>query len=431
MPIPQIYYLNGTNLSNSTAVFVDTLMTICAPDGFYSDGTIIREQVGCVLAPEFDCVSCGLSCSETEAGLVAGDDGIYNLNVNVGTSVGAIIVTFTTDSVPDGIMATYNGVAYNTLSSPVDGYHSAPSNLPVYLGDLSFDCGLVSNSPYLVNEYENSGMTFVPTGNTQTLVIAPTQVSLSSGDPLTCVMVIPKLTAAPTNLLVQLYGVCGSSTSTVTVSCPQVLVPFFSTARSGSLGETCGYDTDKTYYSAPVNGNSVTLGLYDWVFNNQNGTNVLPDGYYTAPIHCPPTYDSFEVLNGVIRQFLSLCSPVDLDYSVEDTTSSCVSGGITSANLLVEWMPLATTIVNANANATGTVPIQVGLYKATFTVSYGSPIVGCGGIDMRLKLNSVEVASNLYITPSALGVYQLTYLFSANGLTNYSLEATVSNGTPL
>jgi len=427
MPIFQSYYLNGVDLASSTAVFLDPLMTICAPDGFYSDGLIVREQVGCSLRTAASCGECGLSCGEFEG--VSGGDGIYILNVDLGTATGAVIVTFYPNNTPDGIKAEYNGLIYNSVSSPVDGYHAAPTNLPVYVGDSTFDCGLASGSPYVLTEYENNGFAFNPTGNTPTVTVLPTQVSLTSvADPLGCVMVIPKPFSIPTGLQVVMYGICAGSTYNVSVACPERLRGFYSTEEGGGTGETCGLDTDQTYYSAPVNGDGVTLGLFDWVFSDYDGLNILPDGYYTAPIHCPAPYDSYQVENGVIKKFWTLCSPVDLDYDVVDDTTPCVSGGITSANLLVEWMPLATPVVNVNANSTGTTPIQMGVYKATFTVTYGTPISGCVDITMAIKLNTVTVALAPNITPSAGGTYQITHTFIANGLTNYLIEAIVADG---
>lgn len=52
------YFLNAPSLGSATAVFTDTDLSICAADGFYSDGVIVREQVGCVLLPQQTCPSC-------------------------------------------------------------------------------------------------------------------------------------------------------------------------------------------------------------------------------------------------------------------------------------------------------------------------------------------------------------------------------------
>tara|TARA_R110000803_G_scaffold97584_1_gene165703 strand:- start:1561 stop:2022 length:462 start_codon:yes stop_codon:yes gene_type:complete len=53
-----IYYLNGTTLSNSTAVYADSELTICESDGYYSNGTIVRQQVNCQLLNIETCAAC-------------------------------------------------------------------------------------------------------------------------------------------------------------------------------------------------------------------------------------------------------------------------------------------------------------------------------------------------------------------------------------
>lgn len=430
MPIFQSYYLNGADLASSTAVFLDPLMTICAPDGFYSDGLIVREQVGCVLSVESECGGCGISCSEAVE--ISGSDGIYMLDVELGTATGATIVTFSPSNTPDGIKVVYDGLTYNALSSPVDGYHAAPTNLVTYVGNDVFDCGLVSGSPYILTEYEYSGMAFNPTGNTPTVSISAPQVSLTSGaDPLGCIMVIPKPNSTPSSISIQMYGVCSGSTYNVSVACPARLRSFFST-RDAILGETCGLDTDQIYYSVPVNGDGITLGLYDWIFQDYNGAYPVPDGYYSAPIHLPAPYDTYRVRDGVVVEFREACSAVDLDYSIDNFTSPCISGGITLDNLTIKWMPLETTIVDTVANSSGTTTIQMGVYKIIFTLTYGSTTTGCGYSSvMRLKLNGTTVVLTPDLNPVAGATYQVTHTFSANGLTNYTVEATVIDGTPL
>ena len=53
-----VYYLDGTTLSNSTAIYADADLTICEADGFYSDGVIVRRQINCVLLNKEVCPSC-------------------------------------------------------------------------------------------------------------------------------------------------------------------------------------------------------------------------------------------------------------------------------------------------------------------------------------------------------------------------------------
>lgn len=52
------YYLDGQTLSDSTRVYLNPDLTIFAPDGYYSDGTIARRQFGFELLPEEPCPSC-------------------------------------------------------------------------------------------------------------------------------------------------------------------------------------------------------------------------------------------------------------------------------------------------------------------------------------------------------------------------------------
>jgi hypothetical protein len=59
-----VYYLNGTTLSNSTAIYADVELTICESDGFYSDGVIVRQLVNCVLLNVQGCPTCSNPPSE-------------------------------------------------------------------------------------------------------------------------------------------------------------------------------------------------------------------------------------------------------------------------------------------------------------------------------------------------------------------------------
>ena len=53
------YYLNAASLATATAVYTNVGLTTLAPDGFYSDNSIVREQVGGVLQAQSACPGCG------------------------------------------------------------------------------------------------------------------------------------------------------------------------------------------------------------------------------------------------------------------------------------------------------------------------------------------------------------------------------------
>jgi len=67
MPISTTYYLNAPTLATATAVFTDSALTTCAPNGYYSDGVITRQQVGCVLQIAQNCPSCCIFTFTTTA----------------------------------------------------------------------------------------------------------------------------------------------------------------------------------------------------------------------------------------------------------------------------------------------------------------------------------------------------------------------------
>ncbi len=58
------YYLDAATLTLATAVYTDAGLTTLAPDGFYGNGSIVREQVLGVLQTESACSGCGTLVSQ-------------------------------------------------------------------------------------------------------------------------------------------------------------------------------------------------------------------------------------------------------------------------------------------------------------------------------------------------------------------------------
>jgi len=279
------YYLDGTTLDNSTSVFTDAELTICAADGFYSDGTIVRELSGCSLLPAQICPSCLPPAEPCGGSLSAsGNQGIYLLNIDTGGTafdVGAIIVKFNPFSVPDGIKAIYDGVVYNKLSAYASGYHgSTNASGHTYVGTTGSDCGISGNT-YVLNEYVYSDGSFNTSGNQQTVSIDSGDVSLTSSSPGTCTMVIPKPTPAPTQVSFEFVGPCSGTAFDIEVFCPALLFGYQSSNISEvNSTDACARDLIITYYNVPVRGSEGVPGLYDFVFSDQYGQNKLPGGFY-------------------------------------------------------------------------------------------------------------------------------------------------------
>lgn len=275
------YYLNGATLTSSTGVYMDANFVTCAPVGHYSDGVIVRYlDSNCVLGPSIPCPSCEAPCGPVSI-VQRGTEGVYNTTVSLGSGTGAVIITFKPGAIPDGIYASYNSVIYNALSSEVDGYHKTSTASGVtYLGDQnSGTCAtqITTNSPYTLPEYTYSGGNFALTGSSESVTIVGADVSLSTQDPKDCVMVIPKLTAAPASLLVSVINFCKSGAWSLNIACPAALS---STIDASILGGDCNSVTDQVYYYVSVSNTPSTIQVHDWVFSDINGANVLADGNY-------------------------------------------------------------------------------------------------------------------------------------------------------
>ena len=313
MPTQQTYYLNCTSLATATSVFLDAGMTVCAPDGYYFDGTTARQQVGCALLPAETCPICGTQCTRNIDEALS-FEGYYYIPFFVGDTTldtGAIIININLDDSVGGVLVNFGGTYYNAVSSPIHGYLAGtPSNDFTYLGDNDYDCG-IEGSTYTLDNYqwEPTTSSYTNLGVTSNVTVNAPQMQITASDPGTMVMVIPKTSTTPDFIDIYIVGPCPSSRAYVNVSCPVKLPSFASTSVVFYVAPEifCNFPYNFTYYVAPVNGDGITLGLYDWVFSDENGATVLVDGYYRSPA-IPTPYDTFEVQNGVIVAFHSYCA---------------------------------------------------------------------------------------------------------------------------
>jgi hypothetical protein len=432
MPIAQQYYLNSPSLSSATAVFANSSLSVLAPDGYYSDGAITRQQVGGVLLPVVPCPSCGVSCDLPEQ--TAGSDrGIYRATINALYGVGAVVIKFTPEDVPDGVQAVYNGNIYNTLSSNTYGYLGGTPGLPVYIGNSGLDCGLVAGSPYLLAEFEYDGVTssFVPLGTNQWVTIAGGQMSLSPGDPGSCYMIIPKTNSAITDIDLTMILACDGSVCKFDIDCPILLPKYFSTAlHAGPILYKCDSVTDQTYYVFSVNSTYPVLGLHDMVFSDPNGEFPLANGWYTAPIHCPSPNDSYQVTNGVITNFANICSTGTLEITGEDNYSGC-EAGVVNGVISVDWEPVPISIFSGNIPfATVTYNIDPGVYKIKLTANVSAGAVDCPPLKMELIITDpygTNTYTQIVSPPNASQTYTLTHTIYTLAGGAYNVSGVLSN----
>lgn len=272
------FYLDAPSLSTATVVYSDAALTIVAANGFYADGSIVREQVSGVLLPPVICPACAIPCGGTIS--ASGNQGIYYLNTDLGINVGAVVVTFNPADIPDGILAVYDSTIYNGVSSPSYGWLQGTGGLPTYIGATGSDCGIVANSPYTLNEFEYNGLVFVDLGTTASVSVLAGQMQLTAAGPGNTVMVIPKTAASPSVLNISFIGPCSGTAFSINVACPAALPSFASSTVNVDSATACSDTIDQTYYVAHVNGAAGTLGLYDLVFSDANGEFKLGAGFY-------------------------------------------------------------------------------------------------------------------------------------------------------
>lgn len=295
------FYIDGTTFSNSTSIYVDSALTECAPDGFYSDGVVSRELSGCRLLPAQVCPNCAAPCGDVISTLVG--PAFFKTDINISGpsfATGAAIIKFNPNNVPDGIAVIYDGVTYNRLSSPLDGLHaSTDPNALTYVGNTAYDCG-ISGSSYILTEYVYSGGAYVASGGVVSVNINVGDVSLSAGDPGFCVMVIPKPNSGPSVMTIVTSSPCTDLLGSVLdITCPDSLGMFESSTENGSSAGACLSALTQTYYSAPVTGTSGTPDLYDFVFEDPNGEFPLSDGYYSVIGKWIRVVDGIVVATGV------------------------------------------------------------------------------------------------------------------------------------
>lgn len=311
MAINSTFYLDAADLVTATTVYLDFDLTIVAPDGFYGDGTITREQSSGILLDSEICGDCPAPCG-TSIG-TSGSAGVYQINLNVGsTETGAILIMLNPASVPDGIRVTYDGVVYNKISSP--NYGARQSSNPGHytiIGTSGYEASClfipsgetITQTVYLFNPNLPPPDQFEDTGTTQTNVIEgppDPDFFIESSTFGNCIMVIPKTNITPSALLIEIIGPCGGTSWSFSASCPVALPSFSSSNVYPDADISCINVLSNTYYFAKVHAAADTfVGLYDFVFTDENGEFPLADGFYLIDNVAVPK-KVIEVENGVV-----------------------------------------------------------------------------------------------------------------------------------
>lgn len=113
MAINSTFYLDSADLATATSVYLDINLTLIAPDGFYGDGTISRQQSSGILLAAETCTACSTeSALRNEIG-VADPDTIDVCAEILDTPI--FIVTSVAGEITSGDVACNSGDPLDTF----------------------------------------------------------------------------------------------------------------------------------------------------------------------------------------------------------------------------------------------------------------------------------------------------------------------------
>ncbi len=323
------YYLDTSLFSTATAVWTDAALTVKAADGWYQSPTennqIYRQQTGGTLGSAANC-QCALACG-TPISVSQHGTGSFVSDIDMGSAAGAIIIYFQPYSTPDGILATYNSTTYNTLTSNTYGVELATRGQINFIGKTSVtNCeatDLQGNS-FTVSNYIYSGSDYLATGtNTSISIPGSGTVNLNATGDLYYTMVIPKPSATPDTLQLQIVNVCDLAPLTAfdyKVVCATALPSFTTNAVETTATLACNAIQNQTYYfvknssttgsNPPVADSNTVPQVGNFVFSNNTAGTALTNGFYKiAPSSVA------QVADGVVSAITSCSSPTNTPYT--------------------------------------------------------------------------------------------------------------------
>lgn len=303
MSIPQTFYLNGPTLATATAVYYDYNLTLLAPDGYYSDGTITRyQQVGSLLPVE-PCPTCSVGCGTV--GIVASDADFvsypsavtkYTLPVNLGASSGSVFIKLTwlaaIANSGFGMMAKIGASSYNLIIDD-DGAgtcHKASAGLPsIVSNDPLLSCPSDSLNPFsMIDTYYNPGsLIFEQSGPIVTSTISNAQVSYGSATVFN--MYIPKTSLVSEVMDLELYsfslcdpGAYPPNSYLIEVNCPLSLpsTSISDTPYLESAYACAAVDGTQPVYVAQSTPSLPTITYGNQLFFDANGVTPMDQGWF-------------------------------------------------------------------------------------------------------------------------------------------------------
>ena len=262
-----------------------------------------RQQTVSSLGLVTSCSSCAEPCG-VGVTIPSGQQGYYNVDFDAGETVsdtGAIIIYFNPQSVPDGIRVLYDSIYYNTVTNNTEGRIQSTSGVSdafTILGSAGSTC--VPSTPNTTTYNYYNGFT----GNTWNAGSPATQsITINSGDDVRGgasqynTLVIPKTSATPNIVSIQVLGPCSGTAWNVSVSCPAALPSVLASAPQST--DACqSTQNTSVYFAKNYNDTNTAPIVGNFVFTDENGATPL-NNTSTVQYYITGTI-AFSVLNGVV-----------------------------------------------------------------------------------------------------------------------------------
>ncbi len=334
----QTLCFDGDTFAQAYALYTSSDLTTLAPDGYYSQGQIVRQQLNGILLNAQPCSACLVPCG-SGLNLNISNSGIFSVDIDVANDVGAVVVYFYMGaSIPDGVDMVWNGTHYNRLTcqgndgtiildgagTSVDyaGFNNQGTGLPTYVGNQN--ANLINFSPYDGTEVcpTNGGApsnflyvsgAFVDQGTTTNTNVVNNQVGTVAATSPLFTLVLPKNSVTPTSLNLQIFAPLCGTLWRLELACPVALPSFLGSPAQTGLG--CSNATVTYYFARNATGTQLPFTVDtntrpvvgNFVFTDSSGATYLNDTA-TQQRYVMDNNQVITVRNGVVINVTS-CDP--------------------------------------------------------------------------------------------------------------------------
>lgn len=328
MPSQAPFFLDAPTLEQATGAFLNNGLTVKAPDGLYSDGTIIRRLVDGKFITIEEIPPCNPPCSPPMS-INTSYNGVFDMAIHTGTtgaSIGAIVVKFTLqedtdDGVAVGVEAEINGVDYYKVVNEdngvltVGGSHNDPIIRWIDYNSTLNACYPDPTNYYSGDIYDWNAYTFVNSAVSLSYTVDDTDVNVYTGtNPGAFFMVVPKTSPLPEMLNIRAYVPCYNGTIKIDASCPALLPSIPSSIMvvdpTDDIPEYCALALDQSiYYVKTKDDYPGFIEVNTMVFKDQFGQVELENGYYKiSPFFTSSGIDdTIYVAQGVVTAITQFC----------------------------------------------------------------------------------------------------------------------------